>query len=390
MVDGRSAGRALGVLILAVVLASCAPASGSPRAARNAPAASPGAPAAASAPATGGTGGAAASGAGSEAAVADFYRGKTVRLVVGFAAAGGYDIWARLLAKHLGEHIPGNPTVIVENKPGAGSMLAANLVYNTEPKDGTVIVTFNSQMVLQQLLGQPGLEFDARRFQWLGSAASGQNACMVRRELGITDARQIIGPSGREVVMGGEAPGSGITDTPAVMNAALGTRFKIIYGYEGASKVQLAVESREVDGFCLTWDSVLATLKQWFEPTPLVTVPLIMGDRVPDHPWLKDTVAAEAIAPDDQARKLLRAVQGPRAFTFPYAVAPGVPAERVAALRQAFDQTFADPTLVAEAERGGLAMDYKSADAVTQIVTELLSLDPETIAAVKRALAGPG
>src|SRR5581483_4800527 len=236
-------------LILAGLLLSCAPASGTPRAARDAPAA-PAAPA--STPAT-----PAGSTAADAGPASDFYRGKTLRLVVGFAPGGGYDIWARLLAKHLGRHIPGNPAVIVENKPGAGSMLAANLVYNSEPKDGTVVVTFNSQMVLQQLLSQPGLEFDARRFQWLGSASSGQNACMVRRELGITDARQLIGPGGREVVMGGEAPGSGITDTPAVMNAALGTRFKIIYGYEGASKVQLAVESGEVDGFCLTWDSVL-------------------------------------------------------------------------------------------------------------------------------------
>ncbi len=382
MATWRSAGGVVAALILAGLLLSCAPASGTPRAARDAPAA-PTAPA--STPAT-----PAGSTAADAGPASDFYRGKTLRLIVGFAPGGGYDIWARLLAKHLGRHIPGNPAVIVENKPGAGSMLAANLVYNSEPKDGTAIVTFNSQMVLQQLLSQPGLEFDARRFQWLGSASSGQNACMVRRELGITDARQLIGPGGREVVMGGEAPGSGITDTPAVMNAALGTRFKIIYGYEGASKVQLAVESGEVDGFCLTWDSVLATLKPWFEPTPLVTVPLIMGDRVPAHPWLKDTAAAEALAPSDQARKLLRAVQGPRAFTFPYAVAPGVPAERVATLRQAVDRAFADPALLAEAERSGLVVEYKSADAVTQIVTELLSLDTDTIEAVKRALAAPG
>ena len=380
---GRTAIALALALALAGLLASCAPASGTGRAPANAPAkataqAVPVAPEASGAPA-----------GDSAGAVADFYRGKTLRVVVGFAPGGGYDIWARLIARYLGRHVPGNPTVVVENKPGAGSLLAANLTYNSEPKDGTVVVTFNSQMVLQQLLSQPGLEFDSRRFQWLGSAASGQNACMVRRELGITDARQIIGPNGREVVMGGEAPGSGITDTPAAMNAALGTRFRIVYGYEGASKVQLAVESGEVDGFCLTWDSILATLKPWFEPNPLVTVPLIMGDTVPTHPWLKDTAAAEAIAPDGQARKLLRAVQGPRAMTFPYAVAPGVPPERVAALRQAFDRTLADPALIAETDRTGLLLDPKSGDAVAQLVTELLSLDAETTAAVKRALASP-
>lgn len=376
-------GRTAIALALAGLLASCAPASGTSRAPANAPARAT-APAVPVAPEASGAPPGDAAGA-----VADFYRGKTLRLVVGFAPGGGYDIWARLVARFLGRHVPGNPTVVVENKPGAGSLLAANLTYNSEPKDGTVVVTFNSQMVLQQLLSQPGPDFDARRFQWLGSASSGQNACMVRRELGITDARQIIGPNGREVVMGGEAPGSGITDTPAAMNAALGTRFRIVYGYEGASKVQLAVESGELDGFCLTWDSVLATLKQWFEPSTLVTVPLIMGDTVPTHPWLRDTVAAEAIAPSDQARRLLRAVQGPRAMTIPYAVAPGVPPERVAALRQALDQTLADPALVAETDRTGLLLDPKSGDAVAQLVTELLSLDAETVAAVKRALASP-
>jgi hypothetical protein len=135
---------------------------------------------------------------------------------------------------------------------------------------------------------------------------------------------------------------------------------------------------------------VLATLKQWFEPTPLVTVPLIMGDTVPVHPWLKDTSAAEAIAPNDQARKLLRAVQGPRAMTFPYAVAPGVPPERVTALRQAFARTLADPALIAETERTGLLLEPKSGETVAQLVNELLSLDAETVAAVKRALASPG
>jgi hypothetical protein len=149
------------------------------------------------------------------------------------------------------------------------------------------------------------------------------------------------------------------------------------------------VESGELDGFCLSWDSVVATLKPWFEPTPLVTVPIIMGAQVPSHPWLKDTVAAETLAPTEQARALLRTVHGPRAFTFPYAVAPGVPAERVAALRQAFDRAFADPELVAEAQRAGLALDYKPADAVSQIVAELTSLDAETVDALKRALAAP-
>ncbi|MGH7926501.1 MAG: Bug family tripartite tricarboxylate transporter substrate binding protein, partial [Candidatus Binatia bacterium] len=258
-----------------------------------------------------------------EKTVADFYKGKTVTLLVGFAPGGGYDITARVIGKHLGSHIPGNPNVIVENRPGAGSLVAANLTYNTLRKDGTYIVTFNSQMVLQQLMRRQGIEFDARNFNWLGSVSASQNACGVHQDTGVTHVKQIMGPSGRTVTMGGEAPGSGITDTAAVMRAALGLKFKIIYGYAGSRPVSNAVLNRELDGMCISWESFTSDMKMFFEPKKLLNMLVIFGSSVPDHPWLKNAVAAEAAAPTDEARRLLKIVYAPGKMSFPYAIAPG-------------------------------------------------------------------
>jgi hypothetical protein len=245
---------------------------------------------------------------------------------------------AALVAKHLGKHIPGSPNVVVENRPGGGSMVAANTVYKTEPKDGTVISHFHEQMVLQQALGQQGVEFDARRFNWVGSMHVTQNLC-------------------------------------------------IIYGYQGGVPIQNAIERREVDGMCFSWESIRATLPRWFEPEPMVTAPIIMGASVPDHPWLKGTVAAEAIAPNAEARQLLQAGQAPGEISKPHAMAPEVPADRVAAMRAAFDKTFADPAFRADVEQAKFELNPKSGEEVARVVNDVLSLPPDIVDKLKKALA---
>jgi tripartite-type tricarboxylate transporter receptor subunit TctC len=324
-----------------------------------------------------------------EKAQADFYRGKTVTIVVGFAPGGGYDISARIVAKHMGKHIPGNPNVIVENRPGAGSLVAANLVYKGLRTDGTYIVTFNSQMVLQQLLGQQGIEFDARAFNWLGSVSSSQSACAVHNETGVTHLKQLMGPSGKVVNMGGESPGSGITDTAAVIRAALGVKFKIIYGYSGARPVANAVLSRELDGFCISWESFTSDMKMFFEPKKIVNMLVIFGTEVPKHPWLENAEAAETIAPNDDARTLLKLVYAPGKMSFPYAVAPGVPADRLAALRSAFDKTLADPAFVGDYEKFRQLVPRKGEE-IAAIVGDLLATKPNLVADLKEALKQRG
>lgn len=321
-----------------------------------------------------------------EKAVADFYRGKTVSIIVGFAAGGGYDITARVIGKHLGNHIPGNPNVIVENRTGAGSLVAANLTYKSLRKDGTYIVTFTPQMVVQQLMGRQGIEFDGRHFNWLGSVSSSQHACGIHQDTGVANVKQIMGPSGRVVNMGGEAPGSGITDTAAVMRAALGLKFKIIYGYSGARPVANAVLSRELDGMCISWESFTSDLKMFFEPKKLLNMLAIFGSTVPEHPWLKNAVAAEAAAPTEEGRRLLRIADAPGKLTFPYAIAPGIPNDRVAALRNAFDQTLADPAFVADFNKTARPLMARNGEKVAEIVSELLSQKPETVSALQEAL----
>lgn len=321
-----------------------------------------------------------------EKSVAGFYGGKTVSIIVGFAPGAGYDITARVLGKHLGNHIPGNPNVIVENRPGAGSLVAANLTYKTLRKDGTYIVTFNSQMVLQQLMDRQGIEFDGRHFNWLGSVSSSQYACGIHQDTGVTNVKQIMGPSGRVVNMGGEAPGSGITDTAAVMRAALGLKFKIIYGYSGARPVANAVLSRELDGMCISWESFTSNLKMFFEPKKMLNIVAILGSTVPEHPWLKNAVAAEAATPTEEGRRLLKIVDAPGKMVLPYAIAPGIPNDRVAALRNAFDQTLADPAFVADFNKTLRPLVARSGEEVAEIVSELLSQKPETIHALEEAL----
>lgn len=320
-----------------------------------------------------------------EKAAADFYRGKTVTIVVGFAPGGGYDISARLLAKHMGKHIPGNPNVIVDNRPGAGSLVAANLVYKGLRADGTYVVTFNSQMVLQQLLGQQGIEFDGRTFNWLGSVSSSQSACAVHRETGVTHVKQLMGPAGKVVNMGGESPGSGITDTAAVIRAALGTKFKIIYGYAGSRPVANAVLSREIDGMCISWESFTSDLKMFFEPKKIVNTLVIFGAETPKHPWLENAEAAEAIAPNDNARTLLRLVYAPGKMSFPYAVAPGVPPDRLATLRTAFDKTLADPAFISDYEKYRELVP-RSGEEVGEIVRDLLATKADDVNNLREAL----
>jgi hypothetical protein len=320
-----------------------------------------------------------------EKAVANFYRGKSLTIVVGFAPGGGYDISARIVARHLGRHIPGNPTLVVENRPGAGSLVAANLVYKGLRKDGTYVATFNSQMVLQQLLGQPGIEFDSRSYNWLGSVASSQSACAVHKETGVTHVKQLMGPSGKVVNMGGEAPGSGITDAASVMRAALGLKFKIIYGYAGARPVANAVLNREIDGMCISWESFTSDLRMFFEPAKIINVLAIFGGELPKHPWLENTEAAEAIAPNSGARTLLKLVYAPGRISFPYATAPGIPVDRLAALLSAFDKTLSDPAFVADFEKFRPLVPRRGEE-VAQIAKDLLSTPPNLVNDLKEAL----
>lgn len=322
-----------------------------------------------------------------EQAVADFYKGKTIRIIVGFAPGGGYDTSARLLAKHMGKNIPGNPNIIVENMPGAGSMVSANNVYRVADKDGTVIGTFNSSTVMQQALGASGVEFDARKFNWIGAMAESQTACAVRTEVGINSFKEVM--AGKQLLIGSESAGTTTFDMPAVFKGALKANIKLVPGYEGTSKIRLAMESKEVDGLCFSWDSLKSSTAEWFDATPpFAKILIITGDTVPNHPWLKDVPAAESLAPNDEARTLLKAIRAPTDMTRPYAMAPEVPAERVAAIRAAFDKTVVDKDFLADAQKAKLEQSPSNGAKVEGTVKLVLETPAATLAKLKEMLKG--
>jgi tripartite-type tricarboxylate transporter receptor subunit TctC len=321
-----------------------------------------------------------------EKAVADFYRGKTIRIITGSAPGGTYDTYSRMISRHMPKYLPGSPTIIVEAKAGAGGALAANALYNTESKDGTTIGTFGETLVLRQLLGAPGTEYDSSRFNWIGSAVDTAIACAARTDSAVASAQDLL--AGKPLVLGTLAPGSTIYDTPATIKAALGLEnLKLVSGYDGVAKIILATDSKEVDGYCASFLSMSSTAPQLFQgDKPTARIILIMGDKVPDHPFLKGAVAVESLAKTDEAKQLLQTIHAPSQVTNPYAVAPEVPRDRVEALRKAFTNTFNDPQFQAEAKQQNITFTPRAGAQVQEIVLNMMKLPKATLDKLKAIL----
>lgn len=307
--------------------------------------------------------------------VADFYKDKTVRIVVGFGPGGTTDTTTRLLAHVLSKHIPGNPRIVVQNKPGGGSMLAANTVFNNEPRDGTVIGAFSSDLVLKQARSEPGIRFDATKFQFLGSAFDTSAMCAVRTDAGVNsvdDAKK------KELIFASFGKG-GLSHMPAVVfNEIFGTKFKVVTGYPSGAAQRLAVKNGEVQGFCTTFQTVKGTEAGMFEgPGKCCRVLIIAGDESGNHPFLDGVPAAEQLArklgKSNADLAMLRAMDAPNRISIPHAVPPGVPQERVKALRDAFEKTYNDPEVRKMADKAGMELKPKRGEQVDIIVEELLA-----------------
>jgi tripartite-type tricarboxylate transporter receptor subunit TctC len=319
-----------------------------------------------------------------EQAVADFYRGKTIRIVVGFGPGGAFDVYSRLLSKHMPQYVPGNPTMVVENRPGAASAVAANLVYSVEPKDGTVIGSFNESLAMQQLMEAEGIQFDAGKFNWLGSSVDTATTCLVRSDLGVNSFQDMLG---RELAFGSTGPGTPTQDGPAILNAALGTRLRIVSGYEGIAAIHLAMESRELDGYCVSFDSVQIVARRMLDANPReAKIVVVFGPRTPDNPWMRGVPTAESLAQNDRARQLIRAVHVASQVSKPFALAPEVPPDRVAALRKAYTAAFADPAFIEDARAAGLEVSPSDGEKVTKVMQDLLATPSETTNELKSIL----
>lgn len=311
----------------------------------------------------------------SSASVEDFYKGKTIRIVIGFGPGGGTDTITRLVQRVLSKHIPGNPTIVVENKPGGGSMLALNTVYNAEPKDGTVIVSFNQDLIRSQALGAPGVRFDARKLNWLASTDDSVGMCAARTDSGITTIQDIM--NGKELVVASFGKGTISYDPPAALNATLGTKFKIVTGYQGGATQRLAVRNGEVQGFCTSLDPMTASARELLEgDNPITRIIVVTGSKTPDHPFARGVPAAETLAKNEEAKKLLRAIHLGFTMTIPFAAAPEVPKDRVQALRTAFEKTFKDPEFLALAEKAQQTIRPKFGKEVARVAEEMLNVPP--------------
>jgi tripartite-type tricarboxylate transporter receptor subunit TctC len=313
--------------------------------------------------------------------VEDFYRGKRVTLVIGYGTGGGYDTYARLFARFVGEHIPGKPTVIAQNMPGAGSRGAANWLYNVASKDGTVIATLSQTTPTDQALGQSGIQFDARRYNWIGNMVVVNNILFVSAASGvrtIDDARKKV------ITVGATGASSPSVLYPQVSNTVLGTRFKIVSGYPGGGDINLAVERGEVDGRGSdSWASMKANNARWLREKTINILFQIGPRREADLP---DAPLWSELGESDEQRAILDVLSGDVAVGRPILTAPGVPAERVAALRLAFDRTMRDPKFVAAAAQAGMYLNPLSGEELQRIVARVVTPAPEVIAKVKEAI----
>jgi len=313
--------------------------------------------------------------------VADFYRGKTVRLVIGYGPGGGYDVYGKFFARFLGEHIPGKPTVIAQNMPGAGSRSAANWLYKVAPKDGTVLAVLSQGTPADQALGQPGIQFDVRNFNWIGNMVVVNNIMITWHESGV---RTIEEAKKKTLAIGATGASSPSVLYPTVANNLFGTQFRIISGYPGGGDIMIALERREVDGRGSdSWACLKANNPAWIKEGK-VNILFQVGPRketdLPDPPLLTD------LAQNDEQRQILEVISGDAAVGRPLLTAPDVPADRVRALRKAFDDTLRDPAFRAAAQKANLYFNPMGGEELQGIVSRIVSPSAELIAKVKEVI----
>jgi tripartite-type tricarboxylate transporter receptor subunit TctC len=302
--------------------------------------------------------------------VTDFYRGRTLTLVAGFNVGGGADAYARLIARHLGLHVPGNPTVVVKNMQGAGSVLAANHIFNVSPRDGSEIGLFAGNIVVDPVIGGVPAKYDARKFNWIGAPASETSVCVASPA---SSFKTIDDTFKAEMVTG--TAGTSTYDFPVVLNHVLGTRLKLVKGYAGSAALRLAMERREIDGFCgVGLSSMRSAGLADGKANILLQIALTRNPLLADVPFVMDY----AKRADD--RQILRLVFGWTDLERPLAAPPGTPPERVTALRRGFDEAMKDPALLGDAAQASLSIAPMDGAAIARFAEEVYATPPAVAA----------
>jgi tripartite-type tricarboxylate transporter receptor subunit TctC len=314
-------------------------------------------------------------------AQADFYKGKVVELYIGYSVGGGYDVYARLLARHMGRHIPGNPVIVPKNMEGAGSLRLANWLYKAAPRDGSVFGTIGRGIAFDPLLGTEGAQFKANEFGWIGSANDEVSVCVSWGKTGITRFEDFYS---RTIFVGGTGAGADTDVFPKALNAILGTKMKLVTGYPGGNDITLAMQRGEVEARCgWSWSSIKSNHPQWVKDGTiklLVQLSLEKHADLPDVPLIMDMVKSR------EQRDVLKLVFARQVMGRPFLAPPGVPAERLAALRRAFMDTMQDKAFLAEAEKIKLEITPVSGEAVQKLVAEIYATPPEIVKQAAQAV----
>lgn len=313
----------------------------------------------------------------------EFFRGKTIRFVVGFSPGGGFDTYTRLIARHFGKHVPGNPSALVENMTGAGSLIAANFIYNKAEPDGLTVGNWIGPLVMQHVMGNKRAKIDGRKFNFLGVPVADSGVCALTKASGITSADKWFSAK-TPVKIGATAPGSTTDDPPKLLKAALGLPIQMVEGYGGTAKIRLAAEKGEIAGGCWAWQSIKPTWRTAIESGEVAP---ILQITLKSHPELKNVPLAIDYAKTSRAKRLLKVAaevygEGAR----PYSLPPGVPEERVKILQQAFMDTLKDPELLAEAEKSKLEVDPIDGPTTAKIFADMYDMDNELLSDLKKIL----
>ena len=316
--------------------------------------------------------------------VAAFYRGKQLRLIVGTGAGGGYDLFARAVARHIGNHIPGNPAVIVQNQGAAGGLLMANQLFSLGPKDGTVIAAPVNGLPTAPLLEPAGAHFDAARLNWIGSTNRETYVAFAWRAAPVQSLADLLQ---KQLIVGATAAGTTLVDFPLVTNRVLGTRFKVVRGYDSTPQINVAMERGEVEGIGgIGWQSVKTQVPQWIADKKIA---VIAQYGLQHDPELANAPTMLELAKTDADRAALTMMFARTEYGRPYFAPPDVPPARIEALRRAFEATMHDPDFVADAAQLQLELSPMRGEEVQALVAKLARTPPEIVARVRAALEGP-
>ncbi|TMA13114.1 MAG: hypothetical protein E6J89_02605 [Deltaproteobacteria bacterium] len=314
----------------------------------------------------------------------EFYKGKTIRVIVDGTTGGGFDVYTRAMTRHMARHIPGNPTLVVENMAGAATRIAAKYMHSSAKPDGLTFGIFNGYLILGRVLGTEGIDFDVRKFEYIGVPVKDNVVCALHKASGVTNLQQWLAAK-TPVKIGGLGPGNSTSDVPRVLKAALDLPIQLVEGYKGTADVRLAADGGEVGGGCWAWESVKVTWSNGLQSGNVNVVVQATPRALSD---LSKVPVALEVAKTEEARQLIKAgAIDVSSITRVFVTTPGTPKDRVQTLRKAFTDTLKDPEFVAEAKKSGLEIDPLTGEEAEKIVAELFNLSPATVSKLAAVLA---